>query len=73
MLIKSKYEEQDESPIKAMGYRAIVAYHQLGIQRCMGFLDPDGCKCMLVPRKDPVRRQADPSPPILRDRGTCFG
>ena len=34
---------------QAMGYRAIVAYHQFGILRCMGFLDPDGCRCMLVP------------------------
>jgi len=31
----------------------------------MGFLDPDGCRCMLVPREVPVRRQADPSPPIF--------
>ncbi len=37
------------------------------------FLTLMGCRCMLQPKKDPVRRQADPSPPDLRDRGTFFG
>jgi len=49
-----------------MGYRAIFGIPSRGILRCMGFLDPDGMQVhALVPRKAPVRRQADPSPPVF--------